>query len=257
MIKSLTWISLAVLIFSMGNAHAVETRVDVRVRTKDAKFLGTSMGGALVTIRNTETGELLAKGVTSGTTGNTEIIMRTPHARGGLLSDGQSARFRAVVDITEPTRVEVRAVGPLSQRQGMGEASVTHWLIPGKHVTGGDGLILELPGFAVDVLDPPAHRTVSLEGNTATIAVRANVTMMCGCPVAPGGLWNADGYEIRALVRRDGGSPQEVPLRFAGESSQFAGEIVVRQPGVYEVTVYAFDPANGNSGLDRTTFIAQ
>jgi hypothetical protein len=257
MVKGLTWISLIMLIFSVRSAHAVETHIDVRIRTKDAKFLGTSMGGAQVTIRNTETGELLAKGVTSGTTGNTEIIMRTPHARGGLLADGQSARFRAVVDIAEPTRVEVRAAGPLSQRQGMGEVSVTQWLIPGKHVTGGDGLVLELPGFVVDVLDPPAHRTVSLEGNTVTVLVRASVTMMCGCPVAPGGLWNADGYEIRALIKRDGGLPQEVPLRFAGESSQFSGEIVVRQPGVYEVTVYAFDPANGNTGLDRTTFIAQ
>lgn len=257
MARILTGVALMALLISAGIVQALETRVDVRVRTKDAKFLGTSMGGALVSIRNTDTGELLSTGVTAGTTGNTATIMVNPHVRGGVLSDAQSARFRAVLDIDVPTRIEVRAAGPLSQRQGMGEASVTQWLIPGRHVTGGDGLVLELPGFAVDVLDPPANHTVTLADGLATVTVRASVMMMCGCPVSPGGLWNADGYEIRAMVRRDGSAAEEVPLHFAGESSLVMGELTVRQPGVYEVTVYAFDPANGNTGLDRTTFIAQ
>lgn len=83
MARILTGVALMAFLVSAGTVQALETRVDVRVRTKDAKFLGTSMGGALITIRNTDTGELLATGVTAGTTGNTATIMVNPHVRGG------------------------------------------------------------------------------------------------------------------------------------------------------------------------------
>jgi hypothetical protein len=45
-------------------------------------------------------------------------------------------------------------------------------------------------------------------------------------------------------------------LSFAGETSQFATKVPVEAPGDYEVIVFAHDPRNGNTGLDRTTFIA-
>ena len=45
-------------------------------------------------------------------------------------------------------------------------------------------------------------------------------------------------------------------MKFAGETSQFVGTLDVKVPGVYEATVYAYDPSNGNTGVDATTFIA-
>ena len=38
------------------------TQIDVRVIAKDGKFLGDDIGGALVTIHDVATGELLARG---------------------------------------------------------------------------------------------------------------------------------------------------------------------------------------------------
>jgi hypothetical protein len=87
--------------------------------------------------------------------------------------------------------------------------------------------------------------------------VRANVVMMCGCPVEPGGLWDASRFEVRAVVRRDGGSPREVEMRYAGEASQFSAELTGLAPGLHDVLVYAYDPASGNTGLDRTTLIVE
>jgi hypothetical protein len=46
-----------------------------------------------------------------------------------------------------------------------------------------------------------------------------------------------------------------VPLQFAGQTSQFATELELGETGVYEATVYAYDPATGNTGLDRVTFV--
>jgi hypothetical protein len=45
-------------------------------------------------------------------------------------------------------------------------------------------------------------------------------------------------------------------LRFTGETSQFVASVPVEATGTYDVLVYAYDPANANTGLNGTTFIA-
>ena len=240
-----------------STALAVPTKVTVMVRAKDAKFIGTSMAGALITIRNADTGELFAKGVTTGTTGDTEKTMKRPFQRGGSLSDEKSARFDATIDISEPTRLQISGYGPLAQRQSAGTVSVTQWIVPGKHINSGDGILLEMPGFAVAILAPPAHLQLPEEELPRKIDVRANVIMMCGCPVTPGGVWDANRLEVGALVRKNGKPDGGFPLGYAGESSQFTGSLEVKGKGVYEVTVYAYDPVNGNTGVDTTTVVVQ
>jgi hypothetical protein len=131
----------------------------------------------------------------------------------------------------------------------------SQWVVPGRHLSAGDGWVLELPGFAVDVLAPAAH--VTLPADASRVQVRANVTMMCGCPVAPKGIWDAEKFEVKAIVSRDGQPVEHVDLAYAGETSQFAGTVPVEAPGVYDVLVYAYDPGNGNTGVDRTTFIVK
>lgn len=230
---------------------AEPTQIDVRVISKGAKFVGTSMGGVAVTIRDAETGEILAQGVTAGSTGDTARIMidKAPYHR--PLSTADAAVFRATLDIQEPRRIEVTARGPLGQLQAIATTSATQWIVPGKPITGGDGFRLELPGFAVAVLAPPAHTSLQDE---RSVELRANVVMMCGCPVEPGGLWDADRFEVAALIYRDGKRVGRIPMKYAGQTSQFAATLEVDAPGDYQVTIYAYDPENGNTGLDKTTF---
>jgi len=234
-------------------ASAEPTRITVRVISKGAKFVGTSMGGVRIVIRDADTGALLASGVTRGGTGDTKRIMVAPRKEGDVLSTKGAAQYTATLDIDTPRRIEVVALGPLGQRQAANRVSATQWIVPGRHVTGGDGLLLVLPGFVVDVLAPPAH--VKLKGTPKRITLRANVTMMCGCPIVPGGLWDANRYEVKALIRRNGAPAGSVALAYAGSTSQFAGVLTVETPGTYEAVVYAYDPSNGNTGLDRTTFV--
>ncbi|MCK5139574.1 MAG: hypothetical protein KAQ85_07020, partial [Thermodesulfovibrionia bacterium] len=60
---------LLVAVFICGvTAEAVQTKLIVRAQSKDAKFVGTSMGGALVTIIDSATGEIITKGLTVGAT---------------------------------------------------------------------------------------------------------------------------------------------------------------------------------------------
>ena len=161
---------------TVSAAQAVPTRVTVRLLSKDAKFVGTTMGGARITIRDADTGEMLAHGVTQGSTGDTQRIMRDDWKRGAALSTEGSARFDAVLDLDEPRRIEIAAFGPLAQLQSAGAASVTQWVVPGKHLDQGDGVLLVVPGFSVDVMSPPVHSR--LRGTPQRVTIRANLVML-------------------------------------------------------------------------------
>ena len=244
---------LALAVSMVTVVQAAPTEIVVRVISKDAKFIGTSIGGTLIIIRDVDSGELLAKGVTKGDTGDTKRIMVMDKKRNDNLSTDGAAKFMATLDITEPRLIEVSAYGPLAQRQSANKVSATQWIVPGKHVNAGDGFLLQMPGFIVDVMDPPAH--IKLTGAMQTIKLRANVTMMCGCTLEPGGPWDPSKYEVKALLKRNGEAVGELPLEYAGAISQFAATWDVKQVGTYQATVYAYDPVNGNTGVDSVTFI--
>ncbi|WP_265162780.1 hypothetical protein [Salinimicrobium tongyeongense] len=239
-----------VFLMIMPVLQAQETDVVVRVRSKDAKFIGSSIGGAKILIKNAETGELLASGMTTGSTGDTQLIMQEPHSRNQRLTDKQTAGFLATLDLEEPVFVSVEAIAPYNKKQARVVSSTQLWLLPGKDISG-EGLVLEVPGFVVDILSPQTHERT---GSESTIDIKANVVMMCGCPVTPGGIWDANQYEVTAVLKRDGKQVQELQLEAGEKPSTFSAETTL-EPGLYELLVYAYDPVHGNTGLDRTNFI--
>jgi hypothetical protein len=180
--------------------------------------------------------------------------MHEDRGRRAQLADESAAKFTATLDLDEPRLIEAEAYGPLGQPQAATRVLSTQWVVPGRGISGGDGWVLDLPGFVVDVLAPPAH--IRLPAETTEVDLRANVVMMCGCPIDPKGLWDADKLEVKAIVKRNGERVADLDLSFAGETSQFATKVPVEAPGDYEVIVFAHDPRNGNTGVDRTTFIA-
>ena len=222
--------------------NAAPTNVTVRAVSRDAKVIGDLTGGARITIRDVESGKVLASGVQKGGTGDTKQIMQTPRTRGAVVYDSPSAAaFRATLDLTHPTKVEIVAEGPLQYPQAIQKASKTMLLIPGRHITG-DGVVLEIAGFIVDV--PP-----SIEAKAGQpIPVRARIVMTCGCPTEPGGMWNADQFTVTAAIRRNGKTVEELPLTFAGQTSMYQGSIDRLDPGTYEVEILASDVHAANFG---------
>ena len=193
-------LSVLMLLLLSTPTLAEGTRVVVRARARDGKFVGTSMGGAQVVLRDAGTGQVLARGVTSGTTGDTQRLMKQPHTRGQQLADEKSAKFETTLELDEPRLVTVEVSGPEAQRQARITSSTQVWMIPGRHFTG-DGIILELPGFVVDAVEPRAHEFIKLDGKTRNVPVRANVVLMCGCPTEPGGTLGLQ--QVRAAGRGD------------------------------------------------------
>ena len=231
-----------------GAARAEPTEIVVRVTAKDAKFVGNETGGAQITVRDADTGEVLAKGLTQGGTGPTAKIMKDSHARRDVLSDDMSAKFSTTLDLKRPRRIEVIARGPMASKDAAATVSSTQWVLPGKPVNGGDGWVLELPGFALSLLDPlPA--SVTLIGGQARLPLKAKVTMQCGCPITPGGQWDANTLQIAAMLENGKATSAPTALSYAGQPSTFSGELPFTEKGAYVVDLYAYDPANGNTGL--------
>ncbi len=77
-----TFILIAAFLFGNLMVSATETKVMIRAKARDAKFIGTSLGGAHIIVRNKLNRKILAEGNTAGSTGNTDLIMKTPKIRG-------------------------------------------------------------------------------------------------------------------------------------------------------------------------------
>ncbi len=246
---------LAATVF-IGVCEAADTTVVVRAKSKDGKFIGSSMGGAWVMIRDAVTGRMLAQGLTEGGTGDTKRLMVESLKRGALLSDPTAAKFEATLDIDEPLLVTIDVRAPFGQRQAMVTTSTQVWLIPGKHLLG-DGVTVEVPGLAVAILSPQSPEAVTLTEKKAVIPITATVVMMCGCPIEPGGLWDAGNFEVQATLRQGDHVVRTLPLTYAGKQNTFEGGLDVSAGGRYELVVYAFQPSTGNSGVDRATVVVK
>ena len=168
------WGAVAVIAVVIAlRTDAVPTKVTVRAMSRDAKVMGTKVGGARITIRDAKNGRVLAEGKQLGGTGDTKTIMVAPHARGGLVyGAGDAGSFVATIDHEHPTWVEVAAEGALGFPQSTARASKTLLLVPGEDIEG-EGILLELHGFNVDLVRPAESTAKAGE----PITVRAKLTM--------------------------------------------------------------------------------
>jgi hypothetical protein len=245
-----------------------ETKITVRVQATGGKFLGDDIGGALVTIRDGQTGEILASGVTSGDSGSVVSDYSPDASQRAIVTPGRkptvqwllaaetTSRLDATLALERPTLLEVSAFGAVGGLQAAHRVTTAQWVVPGQHLTSGPGFVVELPGLLLQVLEPPTH--LSLPSLPATVPLKANVTMVCGCPIAPGEPWIPTDFEVFAEIRRAGTKKRaRVPLAFAGQTSLFAGSHEVRQAGFYEATFTAIQQSTGNTGTGQVTFFYQ
>jgi hypothetical protein len=225
-----------------------ETKIMIRAIARDAKVIGTHVGGAKITVRDVATGEILAQGMQQGGTGDTDVIMKKPRTRGmALYGSPDASGFLAVLHIDKPTVVEISAEGPLGNAQATQRSSKTMLLVPGEDVLG-DGILLEIHGFIVTSLAPLPDAKVK---SGSPFEVRATVTMACGCPTEPDGLWDANKIRVVARFLRDGKVESEIPMTYAGVQNTFHVDAPVTAAGPLELQVIAMDPASANFGMTK------
>lgn len=238
------------------SASATPTTIIVRAKAKDAKFIGSSIGGAGILIKESLTGKILAEGVTSGSTGSTDKIMKQAPGRFQEISDDETASFKTTLVLRKPVLVTIEGFAPLAYPQARIKVSTQLWLIPGKHILG-DGIVLEFPGLVVSIEQPQVLENFE-SGREVSLSV--NVVMMCGCPLTKGGLWDANEYEVQAIIGKDGKEVARVPLSPTDKPNTFSSVFLPGPKGTaapenYSLTIYAFHSLTGNSGVATTHFI--
>ena len=160
---------------SSFSADGIPTKILVRVVSKDAKVIGSGVGGALVRIKNLETGEVLAHGKQEGGTGDTDRIMVKPRKRGETVYGTTGAAFfQAEIPLSKPTQIEIYTEAPLQYPHALQKGSKTLTLIPGKHLVG-EGVLIELDGLIVNLLEPSPGREIR---RGKEIVVKAEVRML-------------------------------------------------------------------------------
>ena len=242
MIKSIAL--AATLALLAGAAQAEPTRVMIRAQSLDAKFIGDQMGGVRITLTDARTGAVLAKGLTTGGTGDTSRIMKAPRVRGVDVSDRETAGFLTTLDLKQPTLVHAEAEGPVGKPAASIKVSSSLWIVPGRDVQG-DGWVLTFPGLVIEPTTTPEAQ--------GALKVSAKVSLMCGCPIEPGGLWDASNYSVEASLLKGGRVVAEAPLAYAGQPSQFAGVLPALPPGRYRLRLIATDKRTPNAGVSETS----
>lgn len=160
---------------SSFSAESIKTKVVVRVTAKDAKVIGSGVGGAFIRIKNLETGEVLAQGKQLGGTGETDRLMVQPHRRGErLYGAAGTAFFQAEIPLEKSAPVEIYAEAPLGYPHAIQKGSKTLVLIPGKHILG-DGVIIELNGLIVNIIRPSSKKGLK---RGEEVDVRVEVKML-------------------------------------------------------------------------------
>jgi hypothetical protein len=246
------------------------TTVTVYVIAVGGKFLGDDVGGAEVTIRDVRTREILASGVTQGDSGPSNLmcvsLTRSQSIISTLVTDTTST-FAASLSLASPTQIEVTAYGPLAARGSANTVSATSWIYPGRDITAGNGILLEMPGLICQIISPPTHTVFPPGQLPFDVPIVANVAMMCGCPIsvktagkicagdASSQPWLPDDFDVSAAIA---GDSNPVPLSWdaeAGVAGKFTGSFKASGPGTYQVTVYAQQKSTGNTGVDMSSFI--
>ncbi len=250
-------IILLTLVFFSGELHALPTKIVIRVKAKDAKFIGTGIGGAAVIVRDNLSGSILSRGITSGGSGDTKILMQTPIVRYASQTDSTTAKFVATIDVNEPALVDIEVQAPLSRRGAAIKGATQVWVIPGKDILG-DGIIIELPGLILDILSPYTHQSLAKESfNKGAFVFRVNLVMLCGCPISKGGVWDADDFEVKAYLKKEGKVIGNYELNKIDVVNLYEGRLPSLEKGSYELTVSAFQKKGNNAGVDRVNFTVQ
>ena len=247
----------------------ISTKVCVRVIARDGKFLGDDVGGASVIIRDARTGQLLAQGTTSGSSGldGPGGVMCASLRHGEAIPTTDASSYTAELKLDRPRRIEITAHGPLGIPESANTVTATQWVYPGKDIVEGDGFLLEVPGLIVQIVSPATNfnkRTLS------ALPIQAHVAMMCGCPIdsktsestmicpelpADQQPWLPNEFEVSAVICGANGEIATIPLQFAETTDtpgQFAGVWDQPLPGTHEITVYAYQKVTGNTGVDVT-----
>ncbi len=231
------------------------TTVLVRVVAHGAMVLGRDVGGALVTITDVASGQILASGLQQGEAGDQNHIMRTPHIlEEPIYSSRPSAAFKTTIQLHKPTLVEIAAEGPLAYPSALQRTRKTLLLIPGEDLTH-DGIVLHLYGYLVQIERPKPREALMAK---ADLKLRASIRTLSGSLVRPHGDWDSRKIRIYGEVLIGDEIIERLQMFYDEGSRTFEAPFFVpplnNVPDGMTLRVIATDLATGNAGMDQVKY---
>jgi hypothetical protein len=247
-----------------------ETPVTVRALARGGKFLGDDIGGALVAIHHAQTGALLADGRIAGGSGDLWNVMEAPINRTQSIPTAGASAFIVKLRLTSPDPVplQISVTGPGAGLQSATTVTVTQWVTPGLLDGNGQPFMnqcqVELPGLLLQVLEPASH--TNLASLPQSIPLRANVAMMCGCPIDNNTVtdgthsfpnpWPVSDFNVWVRMVAGGVPVDTVALVYdvSNTPGLFTGTYQMTKPGFYEAQFTALQLSTGNVGTGTVSF---
>lgn len=258
----------------MKTQTVLKARIAVRVIAKGGKFLGDDISGAMVTIHNAHTQELLASGRTQGGSGDIWEVMIKPRPRTMPIPNKGASVFQTEIssETNEPVLLLITAKGPGAGLQSTATASTTQWIVPGltnkgKKTTIDYSCELELPGLIVQVMEPATHLNIT-QKLPQSINFSVNVAMMCGCPIDDNkdtdgthtfpNPWRVDDFMVGCYISCEGKPTEHVSLTFdkANSPGRYVGKWQMKTAGFYTCHVYAYQLSTKNTGCATLSFFS-
>jgi hypothetical protein len=119
-----------------------------------------------------------------------------------------------------------------------------------------NGVVLELPGFIIDILSPQTPGFVDqLQLKNDKLKVKATVVMRCDYTISEGGIWDGNEREISVLVKRSVEIVGDFDSMMRDIVNIFEADIPMAEKGSYGFIVLAFDAKTGNTGVDKLNFV--
>ena len=244
-----------------------KTPIIVRPQAHGGKFLGDDIGGALITIKDAQTGTLLAEGLTQGGSGQLKPDYGIEASLTAIVTPGKApiwvhaptgtSQFCAELSLRRPTLLEISVHGPIGGLQNAHRATVLEWVTPGQNLASDVGIVVVIPGLLVQVLSPSTHTKIAAD--SSLIDFSANVTMMCGCPIETGGPWPYTDFLVTAHVTNlSNNSVQDIELTYSGTTSLFSAQQNITgeagQAVDFLTTIQAEQISIRNGGLGQVSF---
>lgn len=245
---------MALATMALTPAQAEDTDVAIYVKERGGTFIGTSMGGARIVIRDKITDDIIYDGITIGEPGDAEKLVGEKHGRDDVIVADDTAKLEFSLDLFQPMPVTITATGPLSQPQSLVSVTKDFILLPNRDYTAENGILLELSGLVVDIAKPAAGEAIPFDAEVP-VDINVNVSTISGGMPATDGHWTLDRYVMQTHIYKDARFISSVPLEYSGAPGRFYTKLKIPKSGTFQIVVTVTDKYTKETGMDTTSLV--
>lgn len=234
----------------------MKTSILIRPAARGGKYLGpdaatpTGVSAIIALLNPTNFDIITAKAVSSKNADAGPSNLMNPISRSEpYATDANTVNAVFTVDINEPTTYLVAVLGPMKVPDQKRITYTEITVLPDVDIGTKEfpeGIVVEIPGLCI------SNVTSNLNGNQ--LSAFAQVTMMCGCKIAPNSNWLPTDFKVKLITQTQKGDTHHYDLDFdtnPANPSSFIGSWPNKAPSdpITKAWISASEHKLGNQGV--------